>query len=135
MSCILRVSGESLNIDSLLSQIDLLPEHSWRKGEPRIIKNRVHTDSGANFLVSNAEFNDISRKVVDATNYLESHSSEIKKISAFPGVQMFSLDFAVALNEGYVSQHTFLPVKFILAAAAGGVSVEISHYACNENEN
>ncbi len=55
MSCVLRVSGEHLDVDALLLSQNLIPVITWRKGDERYLKGRFRTDSGANFDVSHAE--------------------------------------------------------------------------------
>jgi hypothetical protein len=61
MSCILRISGESLDIDALLSRHNLTPDRIWKKGEPRTLKGKVHSDCGANFLASDADLDEFDR--------------------------------------------------------------------------
>jgi hypothetical protein len=130
MSCILRISGESLDIDILLSLCSVPVDRMWRKGEPRVLRGKFHSDSGANFLVSDADLVEFDNQVVDATEFLEEYASAIAKIIAFPGVQNAVLDFAVAINDGYVTQSSYLPPKFLQLAARLEIGVEISHYPC-----
>lgn len=135
MSCILRISGESLDVDSLLREFPLEVDHSWKIGEPRIQKGKLHSDSGANFVASEADLDEFNRQVSEATEYLEIHASIISKIVKFPGVKDATLDFGVSLKEGYVTHFAYLPPKFIQLVASTGIGVEISHYACgNDNE-
>ncbi len=131
MSCVLNISGESLDIDALLSEHAFDFDHVWKKGEPRILKGKFCPTSGANVLVSNAEIDDFDQQVADATEFLEKYGAVIAKIASFPGVEFAGLDFGVALNEGYVAQCSYLPPEFIRIAATSGISVEISHYACS----
>ena len=134
MSCILRIAGESLGIDSFLLQNALRVDRSWRKGDPRILKNRLHEHSGANFVVSDADLDDFAGQLADACAYLELHALMIAKLAAFPGVQEAYLDFAVALNDGFVSQTSYLPAAFVRAAGVAGIGIAISHYACREDD-
>ncbi|MDE2428131.1 MAG: hypothetical protein KGM99_05350 [Burkholderiales bacterium] len=135
MSCLLRISGESLDIDALLSLHSLPLDRAWKKGEPRVLKGKFHLDSGLNILVSDANLDQITRQIEEATNYLELNAPVLAKISAFPGVQNATLDFGIAIYEGHVAQFSFFPAKFIQLVANAGISLEVSHYACcNENE-
>ena len=134
MSCILRVSGEFLDIDTLLSEHPLVVDRTWKKGEPRTLKGKFHSDSGANFAASVADLDEFDRQVADAIEFLELHALTLAKIVLFPGVQISVLDFGVALNEGYVAQFSYFPPKFLQLAASAGVGVEISHYACGKDE-
>ncbi len=134
MSCILRISGESLDVDALLSQDTLALERVWKKGEPRTIKGRFHSDSGATFVASEADLDEFDRQVKEATGFLEAHAPVITRIVAFPGVQSAVLDFGVAITQGNVTQFSYLPPRLIQLAASCGIGVEISHYACSEDD-
>jgi hypothetical protein len=89
MSCILRIYGESLDIDTLLSQHSLVADCTWKKGEPRIIKihGKVYPDSGAHFLASDADLDEFDLQVTETTEFLELHAPVIARVVAFPGVQ------------------------------------------------
>jgi len=60
MSCVLRITGEKLNINKLLT---IAPEADayWEKGEPRLLtkpNGKKHLQSGANYCISDADFNE-----------------------------------------------------------------------------
>jgi hypothetical protein len=136
MSCILRIYGESLDIDTLLSQHPLVADCTWKKGEPRIIKihGKVYPDSGAHFLASDADLDEFDLQVTETTEFLELHAPVIARIVAFPGMQHAVLDFGVALKEGYVAQLSYLPPRLIQLAASAGIGVRTSHYACSNDD-
>lgn len=135
MSCILRVSGELLDIDNLLAlHSSLIAECNWKKGEPRIIEGKFQTDSGANFVVSDANLDEFNLQIKEATEFLQLYASVIAKMVQFPGVENAVLDFGVAFCEGSVAQFSFLPAEFIELAATAGVAVGISHYLCSEED-
>ena len=135
MSCILRRSGEVLDIDALLSQRGLAHYRVWKKGEPHTRKGKIHSGSGANFIASEADLDEFNRQVKEATEFPALHASAIAGMVSFPGVQNAVLDFGVALSEGYVAQLSYLPPDFIRLAASVGIAVEISHYACREDDD
>ena len=135
MSCILRVSGNSLDIDALIAQHSLAVNRKWKKGEPRMLKGRTHSNAGANYIASNADLDQFELQLTDATQFMEKNLSDIKNITSFPGVESATLDFGVALNEGYVAQFAYLPPHFLKLAVDVGVGIEISHYACSDDEN
>ena len=132
MSCIFHISGESLDIDALLSEVALVPYRKWKKGEARILKGKVHADSGANFVVSEAEMDEFPRQAIDATDFLELHAALIARMAAFPGVQESVFDFGVSLREGNVAQYCSLSPRLIQLAASACIGLEISHYAFSE---
>lgn len=135
MSCILRISGETLDIDALLVRHPLSPHHIWRKGSSRSSGGKIHTDSGANFVASGADLDEFQRQVDEAAGYLEKHVETIAAMAADSKVQSAVLDFGVCLREGYVAQFCHFPPKFIQLVAKSGLALEVSHYACSESED
>ena len=133
MSCILRVSGKALDIDALTSSFAVPAHRTWRIGETRsVISGRVHSDSGANFVASNADFDAFTQQVEDATAFLESNVLAIGKLASFPGVEQVTLDFGVAFLQESVAAFSYLPPKLVALAAQARIGVEISHYACSQ---
>lgn len=134
LSCILRIAGQTLDVDSLLLRTSLPVDRTWKKGEPRILKNRYHTDSGATFVVSEADLDDFAGQLADASAFLALHAPMLATLTSFPGVQEACLDFAVALADGFVSQTSYMPARFVQAAGMAGIGIVISHYACSEDD-
>ena len=134
MSCMLRIGGDALDIDALLSLHPFDINRVWRKGEPRGSTGKVHTSSGASVVVSDAEFEEFDLQVGDATAFLEAHGQIVAKAASFAGVDYAVLDFAVALRKGYFSQSSCLPPRLIRLAANAGIGLEISHYPCSADE-
>lgn len=134
MSCVLRISGESLDVDAMLSGIDLQPNRVWRKGEPGVLKGKFHSRSGANFIISDADFDNVDIKIEQTTQFLELHSSAISKMVNHSGVDSAYIDFAVSIYESSAAQFTSLPPKLIKLAASAGLGIEISVYACSADD-
>jgi len=135
MSCILRISGETLDIDGLLSQTSLSADRVWKKGEARTLKGRVHKDSGATFVASEADFDEFTRQLDEATDFLETHQTTIAEMAATPGVENAALDFGVCIQEGFLAQYCYFPPNFIKLAAHSGVGLEVSQYARSDEDN
>jgi len=133
MSCMLRISGQSLDVDAMLSECGLIPHRTWRKNEARTLKGKVHTDSGANFLASEADLDNFAGQVEEAVAFLERHAAIAAKMAAFPGVQAAVLDFGVSLSEGYLAQFCYLPPRLVQIAASAMLGLEVSQYACSES--
>lgn len=135
MSCILRISGDTLDVDALLSECSISVDCVWKKGELRTLKGKFHSNSGANFLASDADLDEFDRQVSETTEFLKLHSTSIAKLAIFPGVQYATLDFGVCLTEGNVAQFSYFSPSFIQLVATAKVGLEVSHYACsNEDE-
>jgi hypothetical protein len=133
MSCILRVSGEALDIDALMSGLTLSADQTWRKGQLRSkVSGRPHANSGVNFVASDADLDAFAQQVTDATAFLESNSATISKVASFPGVEQVTLDFGVALSGGNVAMFSYLPPPLVRLAAQANIGIEISHYLCSE---
>lgn len=130
VSCVLRVSGRSLDLDALLAGSALSPYRTWRLGSTRSdsrLDGPVHSDSGACFAISAADFDAFPAQVDDAIAFLECHADEVRAMVSFPGVDAATLDFGIALRD--VAVHCdHLPPRLLKAAAAAGVGMELSHY-------
>ena len=133
MSCILRISGESLDVDSMLSECGLVAHRAWRKNEVRTLKGKTHQDSGANFVASEVDLDNFPGQVKDAIEFLQVRAPLVAKMASFPGVQAAVLDFGVSLSDGYVAQFCHLPPQLVQLAASAGLALEISQYACSED--
>lgn len=133
MSCILRISGESLDTDALLSSCTLTINSSWIKGSPQGIRGKTHSTSGASFVASEADFDEFNTQVDDASEFLRANSAEISHLAEFTGVDQATLDFAVSLYEDSVTRFCYLPPALIRSAAVAGLGLEVSYYACSED--
>lgn len=104
MGCVLRVYGEGLDIDALLSSVNLNAAVTWKTGQERILKGRFHSDSGANFVASDADIEDFPRAIAETNFFLAQNYDELYKLTSTPGVAGAVLDFAVATQPGLVTQ-------------------------------
>ena len=133
MSCILRVSGPHLDVDALLRVTDIKPYSVWRKGEANYRK-KIHSESGAQFIASDADLNEFDRQVTESTDFIERHSRTISALASFPGVDCAMLNFGIELRGDEVAKIDFLPLRFLKAVASTGIEVQLSHYYCSEDE-
>lgn len=133
MSCVLSVSGEHLDIDALLQRQNLIPIVTWRKGEERFLKGRFHTDSGANFDVSDAEIEDFARQIIDAELYLATNYNAISILVSAAGVANATLDFSVSTRPGFVTQTSYFSSTFVQHVAELGLGLAVSHYPTQDD--
>ena len=134
MPCMLRISGPNLDIDSLIQHIALEPETVCRKGEPKFgsrPNGNKHQKSGADYLVSDAEFEDFEGQQSDAVEYLKLHETEIKAILSFSGVEGVVLDFGISRREVAV-QCDYFPPELIKLAGELGLGIELSQYPLSD---
>ena len=134
MSCVLRVSGEHLDINALLQNLNLIPIVAWRKGEEQFFKKgQFHANSGANFDVSDAEIEDVVRQIADAEFYLATNYNEISILVSTAGVVKATLDFAVATRPGSFTQTSSFSSAFVQYVAELGLGLAVSHYPTQDD--
>jgi hypothetical protein len=126
--------GRELSIKDLIASTTLKPYETWCKGDTRDHKGNVHDQSGAYFMVSEAEFNEFDRQVTEATDYLTIHSDEISALARLPGAAHVYVDFGIELNDDFIARFEYLPAQFIQAAAQAGIGVQLSQYQCHKDE-
>jgi hypothetical protein len=132
VSCILRISGEQLDIDALIAQHNISPCNVWRKGEQRTYNKKIHTNSGASFITSDADFDEFETQLRDATTFLDLNTLAITSMTSMQGVQFATLDFGFSLYEDSIAQSCFFPIEFIRLLGKTGVALEVTHYACSK---
>ena len=133
MSCVLRVVGEFLDVDQMVHVAAIQPYLVWRKGERKGGSGRPHERSGAFYLVSDADMNEVLRQVSEAEEYLERNLAQISSIVSFPGVTAAVLDFAASLEEVQFNQSCRFSRNFLKLVVTAGVELELTQYAiCHE---
>ena len=130
MSCVFRIGGNELDLDSLLTLL-LEPEAIFRKGDKQ--GSRVILKNGANYLVSEAEFDQLDKQKSDAISYLRKNSAMLKKALSLPGVERAFLDFAVEEKDTF-TQSAYLEPTLLKLAGGLGVGIKISIYPSSDNE-
>ena len=130
MSCVFRIGGDELELGSLLN---LLPEpvKTFQKGEMQ--GRRVIQKNGANYLVSEAEFDKFNEQKSDAISYLRKNSARLKMVMSLPSLESACLDFGVEEKDTF-TQSSYLEPELLKLAGGLGVGIEISIYPCNDSE-
>ena len=135
MSCVLRVVGEKLNVDELL-KIDSTPDVSWKKGESRFKtkpEGKKHLRSGANYCISEAEFNEFEKQKKDVIQYLHKNEEKVKAMQKLVGIESMVLDFAIEQRDVFV-QNDFFPPELIQLAGNLGLGIELSQYVPSDDD-
>ena len=135
MSCVLRIIGKDLSINDLLD-IKLETDSFWRKGEPRFStkpEGEKRIDSGATYLVSDAEFEEFDIQTKEAIEYLNKNKKQIKSIMSLSGIDGSSLDFGIVWRDVAV-QCDYFPPELIKIAGELGLGIELSQYPSSEEE-
>jgi hypothetical protein len=128
MSCVLRISGPTLDIDALLSCRTLEPCAVWRKGTTSRGRRRPATVSGANFAVGEGASDEFDAQVVEAMRFLFANADEVNRLVRFAGVESAVLDFGVSIYEDTWSNSCRFPVEILALAARTGVELEVTYY-------
>lgn len=132
MSCILRVYGDNLELAPLLTELrTLTPDTTWLKGEQPPHHKKPYPNSGASFLASDRDLDEVEEKLAETRQFLADHLADIQRLSATPGVDEITLDVGVALNEGNVAQFTYFPPELVKLAAEANIGLEVSLYLCS----
>jgi hypothetical protein len=101
MSCVLRVSGESFDVDAFFTSCSIEPIKVWRKGEFKFTTHnsgsQKHTASDVNFEVSGAEFSDMKAQLMDSIKWFSENQSLVKRLVSFPGVDGVTADFGAEI--------------------------------------
>lgn len=131
MSCVLRISGASLDVDLMMSGSGCghIPYQIWWKGEAGMFTDEMRADSGVNFLASEANLDDFAAQVKDALAFLEENAAAVAKMAKFSGVQLAVLDFGISRYAGSAAQFCRLPPRLVQLAASAMLALEISYYA------
>lgn len=135
MGCVLRVYGDDLEMEAQLPYIELIPVVTWKKGQERLVKGRIHLDSGANFVVSDADPENFSAQLADAEQYLIRHHVDILRLASSAGVTDALLDFAVATKPGFATQTSHFPVAFMERMSQLKLALAVSHYPTDHDSD
>lgn len=128
MSCMLRVSGTHLDVDALLKSTGLRSSKVWHKNELRNKRgSRLHDTSGFSVVVSNAEYDEFEKQMLEASEFIRQNADALDAIKHFQGVEYFAPDFGVELSS-VAPQSLRLKNQLLQLAAARGLDLELSHY-------
>jgi hypothetical protein len=135
MACYLRVNGENLDVDRLVTIAgfdDALDVISiFRRGEPRFPNSQPdgprNEQSGMSIRISAAGFDEFDKQIDEAFLTLNEEREMILTLQSFDGVDEIGLDFGIDWRD-CVAQFDHLPAELIRVCGELGLSIEISHY-------
>ena len=129
MSCVLRVSGDDFNIENFMRITGLKPCMVFKKGEPRFKLRprwKRFTESGANFVVSDADFEYLIKQIKDSIKFLRKYGAKLESYRNSHKDSM-SLDFAVDQRDGWGQSDRF-PSELLFLAGSLGIDIQLSQY-------
>jgi hypothetical protein len=134
MSCILRIEGQSFNLDAFIKESGLQPYNIWRIGEPDR-DNNVYSKNGLALSVSNAEFNNFEAQKIDAISFLQSNFYNLVRLQNYDLLRTEEpiLDFAIYTRMNNVAAQ-FDKFEPQLTQLAGDLNIiiELSQYHFDE---
>ena len=131
MSAILRVAGDSFDVDNFQSGTCLVICRIFRRGE-KLGSTRTIESSAANIKVGDAELGNFTAAVAEAIRFLETNEAELRRLRGL-GAQTMELDFAVAMRD-VAAQADVLPSRLLKLAGDLGIDICISQYPVSTPE-
>jgi hypothetical protein len=132
--CVLRVTGEHLDVDQQVAVSGLTPDNVFRVGEPRRMlqpDGERYGESGFTVEVSRGSWSSLDEQVNDAIRFLKQHEHALTKLRGDPGVDDMRLDFRIDLRidrKTVMAQFDYFPPELVSRAGALGLGLEISVY-------
>lgn len=96
---VLRASGPDFDVDAFLKGCPWPVSAIFRRGVARVPSGRVAKESGFNFSVSDAGFDEFNRQKDEAIEFLKQNEAEIRRLVGFAGVTGVVLDFGIAWRD------------------------------------
>ena len=130
----LRAIGTTFDVDAFLRDSPLPADPAFHKGEPRIPgrpDGPLKGASGFNATVSRAGFDDLPGQVMDATDFLNEHEDELRRLGAFEGVEEVCLDFGVRRRDA-PAQSDLFPAGLLWRAGALDIDLVVTQYVVDE---
>ena len=137
MSCILRVSGETLDLAKVLKVISFSPYDTHQKGTPKRRKPKLpHEDSGFKVEVSDAAMSDFPQQCKDAEEFLHRHFVELGRLDKVDEAELdFSYDCRIGTGLGdkrvYV-QNDYIPVGLVKLCGELSIGIAITQFPPRE---
>jgi hypothetical protein len=129
MSCVLRISGGSFDVESFLRDSSLVPLIVLHRGHSRFADSRQPPEdhSGMNVSVSTRDFSDLAGQIADAIAFLSAHTPELSRLRNYPGVEKMQLDFPVEDRDTLVQTDVF-PATLLTLMGKLNIELAVSHY-------
>lgn len=137
MSCILRVSGKSFDVNKLLEVCPIKPVKVWFAGEPKFTgqpNENVNQTSGFGIEISDADLSELSAQIGDAIEFCNSYREILISIMAFPGIDSAVVDFGAEVREPFWRSYSF-PAELLRVFGELGISLGLSVYPVYEDRD
>ena len=135
--CVLHVGSDSESLAAFVAETSLPIYQSHAKGDVRSARKGTHWENyGFSCAVSDREFSDFPGQVADAIGFLTTHRQALGALRARHRIDDIRLDFPIAsrLSERIVGQFDYLPPALSQLCAEHGIGIEMSQYACADDQ-
>jgi hypothetical protein len=134
MSCILRIGGKDLDIDTFIEKSKLSPYKKRYKGQPRRDSKpggEKLADSYILIEVSNADFSEFQDQIIDSIQFLKSNKQKLLLIAVTKEIEYAVLDFGIENKidniEVHIQSQSF-PAELLKLSGELGIDIELSIY-------
>lgn len=134
MSCVLRAIGTSFDVDAFLKDSELEADPAFHSGEPKVpgrSEGPKRAASGFNVGVGEADSDDLAAQIRDATEFLNEHEDELRRLASFPGVEEVCLDFVIR-RQDVAAQSDLFPADLLWRAGALDIDLMVTHVTIAE---
>jgi hypothetical protein len=127
IGCVLRLSGESFDLDLFLKETGVMPTAMWHKGDKRSRSQPPAQQDGCTLSVSNAD--ELDSQCHDALRFLESNKKWLDTMRRNLNVVDPMLDFSASMPEDNIAARFYqFPIELIRSLAECGISISLSTY-------
>ncbi len=125
---VLRVYGQSLNLDAAIAECGLAVCATQRRGEARVSgSDRVFSQNAIFVEISAADIEDFERQVDDALSFLSQYQTEIADLVGTRGVEEAYIDFCIPRLDG-AAQSAIFSTQLVRAAGRLNLGLCLSLY-------
>lgn len=131
MSCVLRISGENLDIDNFVKKTQMSGFDIWHKGDALgLSAHKKKKSSGASIITSDSDFHDIKGQIEDTVRFLINYKNNLKIIASTDNIDHAIIDFGIdsITNENQLTQTFRFPKDLIKLCAELHLEIEVSIY-------
>ena len=123
----LTVSGQAFDPDSFVGKHDMETSTVWMRGDPMIVKGRVHSDAG--FISPIGECESLAPLLDEVTAFIEDHTAALEELQGKNVKAAVDFGFGVGSDSAFVRSLLF-PPRFVQALASHDLSLEVTAYPC-----
>jgi hypothetical protein len=134
MSSVLRINGDSFDVDRFLIETGLVPYLHYRTGDDIGFKKRgkeKYETNGCSFDLSTAEFDNFEKQKTDTISFLTIHFDKLVKLRSYglSPEDIPLIDFAIESDTvTYPVQNDYLQPELLKLAGDLSFGIRLSYY-------